>query len=365
MKRVKKCLHIVLILAHLSPFFCIGCSAADSSDAARASSDRLLEDFSLILPEGMKDLANDPTGAVGFDALVEQLVCAVRGELPSVVSFLLLLIGCAVVLALVSQLGDGVSNAVRCGSAVAVGGVISLRLFPLITGTRDAVREIGEFFALLTPIASGCAALGGGATAAVSGTGMGLTLSFVGGAVSLIFPLVGATVIIAVISTLAPDILASPLDTVRKNLIRGFGIATAVIGALFSLQTSVASARDGATMRALKYAVGNSIPVVGGAVSGTLSTLIGGLGYAAGIIGGGGVAVILSLALSPLVRLLLYRFCFFTVEIFLDCFPSGEGTRCLKAIAGGVDALIAVLSLSVAVYLLETVVLMKGILSFL
>ncbi len=419
MKKVKKYLHIALLATCLAALFCTACSAeggtpqavssavggasqaissaktnaprtvssaeinaphtaslaeinaprttssAQSDDVARESTEELLSDFSLILPDGMKDLANDPTGSIGFDSLLSELLLALRGEMPSAVLFLFLLIGAAVLLALVANLGDGVAPAVRSGVAVAVGCVILLRLFPLLTAAATAVREVGEFFALLVPILVGGAALGGGAVAASSGAGMSLTLSFIGGAASLIFPLVGATVILAVVATLAPDLLANPLDTVRKNLIRAFGIATAVISGLFALQTSVAAARDGATVRALKYAVNNSIPVVGGAVSGTLSTLVGGLGYAMGIIGGGGVAVMLSIALSPLVKLLLYRFAFFVVGIFLDCFPTNEGTRCINAIAGGLDALIAVLSLSVAVYLLEAVVVMKGVVSFL
>ncbi len=365
MKSVKKCLHIFIIAAAL--FFSLGtvAFAESSSDMARAETDELLNEFSLILPDGMEDLAADPAAGVGFDSLISELLLALRGELPSAASFLLLLIGAALVIALVSGIGDGVSPAVKSGVAVAAGSLIVLRLFPLLTSTAEAVGEVGEFFSLLIPILVGGASLGGGAVASASGVGMSLTLSFVGGSLAVLFPLIGAAMIIAVISSLAPDVIASPLDAVRKNLVRVFGIVSTVIGAVFALQTSVAAARDGATLRALRYAVGSSVPVVGGAVSGTLSTLVGGLGYAMGIIGGGGVAVILSLALSPLVRLLLYRLCFLAVGIFLDCFPPSEGTRCINAIAGGLDALIAALSLSVAVYLLETVVVMKGVLSFL
>ena len=338
---------------------------ANTEGLVKEKTDELLNEFSLILPDGMEDLVNDPTQGVGFDSLLSEVISVINGEMPSFLVFLFLLIGCAVIVALVTQLGDGVSSIARYGVAVAVGCVVLFKVFPLLTASADALGEIGTFFTSLLPIVVGGAALSGGGVATTSGVGMSLTLSFIGGVTSLVFPLIGATLILAVISALSTDILAIPLDTVRKHLVRTFGIMTAVIGGLFSLQTSVASVGDGATIRALKYAVGNSIPVVGGAVSGTLSTLVGGLGYAMGVIGGGGVAVILSLSLSPLVKLFLYRFAFFVVGLFLDLFPQGEGSRLISAISGGLDALIAVLSLSVAVYLLEIVVVMKSVISIL
>lgn len=338
---------------------------ANTEGLVKEKTDELLNEFSLILPDGMEDLVNDPTQGVGFDSLLSEVISVINGEMPSFLVFLFLLIGCAVIVALVTQLGDGGSSIARYGVAVAVGCVVLFKVFPLLTASADALGEIGAFFTSLLPIVVGGAALSGGGVATTSGVGMSLTLSFIGGVTSLVFPLIGATLILAVISALSTDILAIPLDTVRKHLVRTFGIMTAVIGGLFSLQTSVASVGDGATIRALKYAVGNSIPVVGGAVSGTLSTLVGGLGYAMGVIGGGGVAVILSLSLSPLVKLFLYRFAFFVVGLFLDLFPQGEGSRLISAISGGLDALIAVLSLSVAVYLLEIVVVMKSVISIL
>ncbi len=376
MRKVNKYLHITLILLCLLPLFCTNTCAAengdgysqsllDASDVAKEKTDELMEEFSLIVPDGMKGVVDDPSSGVGFASLLSEVLSVIKGEMPAFALFLFLLIGCALIIALMSQLGDGVSTAARCGVSVTVGCVIIFRIFPLLVSSADAVREISGFFSALLPILVGGAALGGGEIAANSGVGMSLTLSFVGGASSLAFPLIGATMILAIISMLSSDVLATPLDTVRKHLVRAFGIMSAVVGGLFSLQTAVASARDGATLRALKYAVGNSIPVVGGAVTGTLSTLVGGLGYVMGVIGGGGVAVILLMSLSPILKLFLYRFAFFIVGAFLDLFPPSDGSRLITAISGGLDALIAVLSLSVAIYLLETVVVMKAVVSML
>ena len=205
--------------------------------------------------------------------------------------------------------------------------------------------------------------LAGGTVAATSGTGMTVTLTLLGAGCRAAMPICLAAMVLGVMSPLSPEVLALPLDAVRKNLTRAFAVLSAVVGGLFALQTAVAAARDGATMRALKYAVGNSLPVVGGTVSGTLSTLVGGLGYAMGIVGGGGVAVILSLVLLPLVRLLLYRFAFLVAEFFLDCFAVGDGAKVIRAMSSGLDSLTAIFALTVTVYLFEIVVVMRSVIS--
>ena len=366
MKKVNKYLHIVCVALVLSALAVIPASASEKSEGeelARGSAEELLSDFSLIVPDGMEGVIDGSMEQLDFAVIIDELFGVIRGEMPSFVGFLFLLIGAAILLMLVGQLGEAVGAVTRSAVSVAVGCVILFRLIPMLVGIGEAFSELRNFFSLLIPILVSGAALGGGAVAASGGSGMTLTLTLIGGACEAVIPLSLAAMMLGVLSTLAPDVTATPLEAVRRNLTRAFAVLTAVVGGLFSLQTAVASAQDGGKIRALKYAVGNTVPVVGGAVSGTLSTLVGGLGYAMGVVGGGGVAVMLSLALLPLARLLLYRLAFFLAFLFLDCFPLGEGARVIRAISAGLDSLVAVFSLTVAVYMLETVVVMKGVLA--
>lgn len=340
-----------------------GDSEKTSVDVAKDEVEDVLSDFSLILPDGMEHLSDGAGEAIGFEAIFDDIFSAVRGEMPAFVGFALLLIGVSVLLSLMGRLGETVGAVTRSAVCIVVGCTLFFRVFPLFSAVDEALSAVGEFFTALTPVMVSGAALAGGTVAATSGTGMTVTLTLIGAACRAALPICCAATVLGVISPLAPEVLSLPLDAARRNLTRAFAVLTAVVGGLFALQTAVAAAQDGATMRALKYAVGNSLPVVGGTVSGTLSTLVGGLGYAMGVIGGGGVAVILSLVLLPLVRLLLYRLAFFVAGLFLDCFSVGDGARVIRAMSAGLDSLTAIFSLAVTVYLFEIVVVMRSVIS--
>lgn len=375
MMRVNKCLHILLMLALILSAFALPVlastdgdavlelsSATESSELIDEGIDGLLRDFSLILPDGLSELADGGLSALGVDSLLSELVSAVKGNGTDAFSFFLLLCASAALMACAPFLGSELSVTIRSALSLLVGGVILSTLLTLASEVGEALSGMGEFFAALIPILTAAAGLaGGGSVATASGTGMTLSLSLFGGLCGGLLPLVAVMLTLGVVSAISPDMRSGLLSSVREWFMRGIGILTLVLGGLFSVQTAVATATDSAALRAIKYAASGSIPVVGGAVSGALSTLAGGVGYATGVIGGGGVAALILLALSPLVRLLLYRFAFTLASLFYDSLSVGEGERTFSSLAYGLDALIAVYALGSVVYIFETLVVMKSI----
>jgi stage III sporulation protein AE len=74
-----------------------------------------------------------------------------------------------------------------------------------------------------------------------------------------------------------------------------------------SVQSALTSRADTLGMKGIKYAVGNMIPVVGGAVSGSLGTVAAGVSLLRGVCGLSGMILIALLLLPTLVWLLLLR----------------------------------------------------------
>lgn len=74
-----------------------------------------------------------------------------------------------------------------------------------------------------------------------------------------------------------------------------------------SVQSVLAVKADTLSMKGVKYAVGNLLPVVGGAVSGTLGSVGAGVGLLRGIVGVSGVSLVALLLLPTLIQLLLFR----------------------------------------------------------
>ncbi len=352
MRLVNKCL---LFLAAYTP---------TSTDPAREGVEGILHEFSLILPSGMEGFADGAGSSLGVDSLLSGLLTALGGGLPDALLFFLLAFGAAVAIGLASLCPSEIASAVRGGVTVVAGGVLLLYILPLAADLSAALSSLGSLFSGVSALLASAAALaGGGSVAASSAAGTSLTLTLFGGLCGALLPLASVMLILGVTSSIG-GVGAPLLGSVRGWFTRGVGILTALIGGLFAIQTAVSAVGDTSTLRAIKYAASGSIPVVGGAVSGALSTLAGGVGYATHIIGGGGVAAMLTLALAPLVRLLLYRLALATAKLVADSLPDG-GSACLSSLSAALDSLIAVYSLGTVVYVFETVVLLVGITSLL
>ncbi len=88
------------------------------------------------------------------------------------------------------------------------------------------------------------------------------------------------------------------------------GFLTFLLTASLSVQSLLAVKADTLSMRGVKYAVGNILPVVGGAVSGTLGSVAAGVGLLRGVAGVSGVVLVALLLLPTLIQLLLLRACY-------------------------------------------------------
>jgi hypothetical protein len=155
------------------------------------------------------------------------------------------------------------------------------------------------------------------------------------------------------------NMTASVAKGVRSLFFSVLGIVTTVLLASLSLQSILSSASDSAMLRAAKYAAGNSIPIVGSTVSAALGTLFASASYAGASVGVGSVAVIVSLTLSPLILLLLYRFALSLFSSVLAMLGADSGAGLFSSFRSSLDALIAVYSSSVIICLFEIIIFMK------
>ena len=86
----------------------------------------------------------------------------------------------------------------------------------------------------------------------------------------------------------------------------GLGLIATVFGAVIGLQSLLAGAADGVALKAGKFLVGNSVPVIGSAVSDAISTVYAGLKVVKGTAGAAGICVMVALFAPILIRCFAY-----------------------------------------------------------
>ena len=352
MRKLSKIITIVVIIA----VFTLPAAASELHED-------YISEFEEILPEGYDGLTDEgAVSLVGIDAVLSLLINGVLGERGAIGEFFLLLIGTLTLSYLASfysgPLSDTASSAVALISSILILG----SLYPVFLSAMDTVKTLSSFFSLSVPIMTGITLSGGGvSTAATQAVGMNFTVSIISALAS------GAFISLASFS-FSLSLASSLGDESSSTLARGIrslvgwlvGILTTLFLGTLSLQTVITSAHDGAAMRAAKYAAQGIIPVVGGTVSGALSTLVGGLAYAKDIVGSGAIAVILTASLSPLVIMLLYRLSVSVAASFSDTLSAGAMSRTLSAFRFAMDTVIVIYSLSLIAYILEIILFMKG-----
>lgn len=351
-KRVK-----IIIIVVIFALFSLPVSASEIHDEH-------LSKFEEILPEGYEALA-DADGAyslIGFDAVLKVLVDGISGESGALGAFFLLLLG-TLLLSHISSFSSGSLSEAAESAVALVSSVLILRaLLPPFLSAMKTVGELSSFFSLAVPIMTGITLSGGGVSSAAAGAvGMNFTVSIVtslaGGA---LLPLGAFAFSLGLVSSLGDESAATLARGIKSIVGWLVGILTTLFLGTLSLQTVIASARDSAAMRAAKYAAQGIIPVVGGTVSGALSTLVGGLAYAKDIVGSGAIALILTAAISPLAIMLLYRLALSAAISLSATLSATSFSRSLSAFSFATDTVIVIYSLSTITYILEIILFMKG-----
>ena len=351
-------IYFLLTLIVILPLFSLSVSAEGRVD-------KYIGEFENILPEQLRDTAKDPeklTDSLGLESLLAALAEAISGESGRVAKFFASLLGITVLMSVPLTSNENIASAVRCG----VGVVGSVLIFSLLSGAiceiSASLEEISSFFASLIPVAVGVSALGGAvATASVQAVGMYTTVSLVGRSASAVMlPLVGFGFATSMLTSLGSDHVGAISKGIKSVFGWLIGIMTALIGGTLSLQTMISAAQDSAAMRTARYMASGLIPVVGSTVSGALSTLASGISYAKGVIGAGAIAAIISIAVAPLVSLLLYRFALSGASMIATMLGAREADGIFTSFRFSLDALTALYALSSIIYILEIIIFAKA-----
>jgi len=357
---MKKIFVFVLIFTSLFILFAIPSFAADKGE-------EYWQDFTELVPEGTVDKDMDNAAeSVGIKALLLEIINAISGESGAVFSFLAMLFGLSLLIALAECRGLGEKNELSRYTSAGVSTVCAFFIFKAIYGicltVSGSIAEISAVFSGLIPIASGILAAGGAVnSAAMQAFNMNLalgTVSYVSS--SLLIPLVLALISLALVSSVDGGAVTAVAKWIKGAFAWIIGIGTAVIIGAVSMQSIITGAQDSAYLRAAKYAATGMIPVVGSTVSAALTTLAGGLSYVKSTVGVLSVMLIVVLATAPLISLLLYRMCFSITISFLELVGAGGGAKTFTAFRSAFDALISVYALSALIYIAEIIVFLRS-----
>lgn len=272
-----------------------------------------------LLPDGLfSENAEEALSAVGeisdWRYLLNAVLSTVGLRLEDGINWLCTLLGLILIAAVLGKLREGIGGT----SGETLGLCMRLALYTAITVQAvSMVETVQVFFSQLSTLMGGMIpvmgllyALGGNlGQAALSGEITVISLAVCEYISATVTPPVCAICMsFSLMDAFGLRMTLSPLcEQIKKWYVGLLGLIMFLLSLAISTQSILVGRADSLGMKGIKYAVGNMLPVVGGAVAGSMGTVVAGVGLLRGICGVSGVVLIALLLLPTLVQLLLFR----------------------------------------------------------
>ncbi|MBS7275045.1 MAG: hypothetical protein KIG76_00925 [Eubacteriales bacterium] len=279
------------------------------------------------LPDGVKDslpdrLENDisengesAVASLGAEYIASLAASALKVAFAYSVKPLAAVIGVLLLSALLNSAGAAAAGgeAVALSSAVSVTVTLFGAITPLFKLTSDTLSGIGLIMKGILPVMTGIYAMSGNITAAsVNSTWLMLLLTFLETLTeSLLMPLLCTCTGFIAVTTLSRFTGAPDMSGVSGELKKALTFLLAAAGTVFTTvmahQTALAKSADSVALRSLKFASGNMIPVIGGALGEAADGYLAGVSLIRSASGTLAAAAVISYVLPALLKIAVLR----------------------------------------------------------
>lgn len=226
--------------------------------------------------------------------------------------------------------------------------------------TKNLIENIAKFSEIMSPIIlTLMVASGGGASAAVYKPSVLLfTDVVINTFYAVVLPLIGVLTAFNVMSHFSKDVKLNKFSDFFGGILKWiFGILLSVYGLFITMQGLSVSATDGISAKIAKYAISNSVPIVGGLIKDGIDIVAAGSIIVKNALGIAGLTGIFYIILSPVLHMAVFSLLLKLVAAVTDVFAGDTVPSFLTSISKSVNYLIAS-SLTVGLMAFLTVLLM-------
>ena len=340
-------------------------STQTAFEDAEGELEKIFDEFAKLLPPGIEADDENLADTVGIEAVLRWIESELSGGESGALRSFALFFGISLLFA-VSELLCFECPELAASSKAAIGVCMTVPVlqnsWDMILTAKEGVVSGSELFSGALPLLCSVAAIGGGVKgAAASAAMMSVSLSFVSGFLAeCLLPISTLIFAASLISSFDTGQVTKRVAKGIKNIFTFFiGAVTVVLLGTLTLQNVVATSQDTVALRGVKYAISGMVPIAGSTISGALSALVSGTKAMTSTMGALSVVSIISVMGAPLIRMLLYRLAVQLCITFSESVGAGFGQSFFESFRGAIDALIATLTSSTVIYVMQIVVFMK------
>ncbi len=228
-------------------------------------------------------------------------------------------------------------------------------LSPTLSRVFSFLSELSAFSSLLSPLFVSVFSAGG-AVGSATAASSGFTV-FVGILESVVLGLLAPLLkILFALTLLSPFSLCTLTGEIEKRIRAAFiwilSTVCFLLCASLAFESGLASSADSVAIRATKFTVGQSIPLVGGAISSMLGTLSSSLSLVKSTFGAGALIAILSLLLPVLAELIVLRLSLSLSSLAATAMGAHSVGSICERYRGVLDLMLAAVTITAAMFLI-------------
>lgn len=247
----------------------------------------------------------------GVTEYVKQLLLSkVKDYLPTVINIILIAIVYSVFNFIKGKyLSSEIDNILNVVCYFAILLVILSVLTNLFANIKNTIYLLKNLCEIMSPIIlSLMIASGGGTSAALYKP----ALVFLSGGITeivsvVLLPLVGIMIIVSCFSEVSGNIRINKFNQLFSSILKwSIGIIISLYGVFLSVKGISAAAYDGISVKAARYAVSNSVPLIGGFIKDSLDLVVAGSVIIKNAVGISVIICIFIIVLSPLIDVICF-----------------------------------------------------------
>lgn len=307
--------------------------ANDLWDELPGDTQNSLENLGVTSPD-WQSIQNLSPGAV-FSEIGSQARAQAKGPLAAMFQVLFVILLCALMEGLKVSFGDRpLSGVVNTVGTLCVCAAIIMPIVSCIAETAEVIYGSSMFLMCYVPVLAGIMIAGGQTVSAASYHMM----------------MIGAGEVVSQLSTyfLVPML----------NIFLALSIVMTIFVSLLTIQNLIGVAADNAGTKAVKFAVSNFIPVVGGALSDAYTTVQSCVKVLKSGVGAFGILAAGVIFLPVLLELILWLAAVNLSAVVGDLFELKEISVLLRSVGKVISAMIAIVVCCMVILIISTVLLL-------
>lgn len=244
-----------------------------------------------------------------FSGLFSQAVEIAKTPLVMLASCLGILILCAMFEAFASPKDSTLGSVLDLVASLSICGVMITPLVGCVQYVSGMVKALSNFMLCFIPVFTGVMATSGcPATAVGYNTSVFVVSELISTIMAdILLPFLGVFLALSIAGSMNSEFKISGLTSaVKKTVVFSLTFLVTIYVGLFSMQSMIFASSDGLGMKTAKFLSGSFVPVVGGALSDAMTTVVGCMGLIKSSVGGFGILACIMTFLPPILTVLFF-----------------------------------------------------------